>query len=290
MPRVSVVIPTFNRRGMVFEAVESVLCQTWRDWELVVVDDGSTDGTAEALEAEFGDPRVRVFRQENAGASAARNRGARGTRGPLLAFLDSDDTWLPEKLERQLEALREHPESPACYTEEIWYRRGRRVNPRTIHAKHGGWVFDRCLPLCIISPSSILLSRGVFEGLGGFDESLPACEDYEFWLRLAARHPIHLVAEPLIVKRNGHAGQLSQVHWGLDRFRIRALWNVVRDPGVADEQRQSALECLVAKAAVVARGAEKRGEPARAEVFWHSRKEAIAWLERLSGKPSESQT
>ncbi len=290
MPRISVVIPTFNRRDMVVESVESVLRQTCPDWELAVVDDGSTDGTADALEARFDDPRVRVVRQANAGASAARNRGARETRGEFLAFLDSDDTWLPGKLERQLEALDERRESPACYTGEIWYRRGRRVNPRSIHAKHGGWIFDRCLPLCIISPSSILLRRAVFEALGGFDESLPACEDYELWLRLTARHPVHLVAEPLIVKRNGHAGQLSQEHWGLDRFRVRALWNVVRDPGVADANRRSALECLAAKAAVVARGAEKRGEHQRAGVFWHSREEAVAWLERLSGSPSGSRT
>ncbi|RMG91174.1 MAG: glycosyltransferase [Candidatus Dadabacteria bacterium] len=281
MPNVSVVIPTHDRLGLVDEAVASVLEQTFPDLELVVVDDGSTDGTAEHLAARFSDPRLRIVVQENRGASAARNRGAAETSGEWLAFLDSDDRWLPRKLERQLEALAAHPDHPAAYTEEIWYRNGRWANPRKIHAKYSGWIFERCLPLCIISPSSILMRREVFEALGGFDESLPACEDYDLWLRLAARHPVLLVPERLIVKRNGHPGQLSQAHFGLDRFRVRALWKVAYDPEVPDRLRARALETLAEKARVVALGARKRGQTERARVFEHSRQEALAWRERI---------
>ncbi len=281
MPNVSVVIPTHDRLGLVDEAVASVLEQTFPDLELVVVDDGSTDGTAEHLAARFSDPRLRIVVQENRGASAARNRGAAETSGEWLAFLDSDDRWLPRKLERQLEALAAHPDHPAAYTEEIWYRNGRWANPRKIHAKYSGWIFERCLPLCIISPSSILMRREVFEALGGFDESLPACEDYDLWLRLAARHPVLLVPERLIVKRNGHPGQLSQAHFGLDRFRVRALWKVAYDPEVPDRLRARALETLAEKARVVALGARKRGQTERARAFEHSRQEALAWRERI---------
>lgn len=280
MALVSVVIPTFDRREMVCRAVESVLAQTFSEWELAVVDDGSRDETAERLRAEFRDPRLRVVVQENRGASAARNRGAAETSGAWLGFLDSDDTWLPQKLERQIEELRSFPEAAACYTEEIWYRGGVWANPRAVHAKHSGRIFSQCLPLCIISPSSVLVRREVFSALGGFDESLPACEDYDLWLRLSARHPIHLVRERLIVKRNGHEGQLSQSHWGLDRFRVRALWKLSLDEQLPWDLRRQALATLVQKATIVAQGAEKRGEAERAEVFWHSMREANRWLER----------
>lgn len=283
MPLVSVVIPTLDRLDLVGEAVASVLAQTAGDLELVVVDDGGTDGVAEVLPRRFPDPRLRVVRQDNRGASAARNRGAAETSAPWLAFLDSDDLWQPRKLERQLQALAEQAGRVACYTDEVWYRHGRWANPRDCHAKHTGWIFAACLPLCIISPSSILLSRAVFQGLGGFDESLPACEDYDLWLRLAARHPIHLVAERLIVKRNGHPGQLSQAHWGLDRFRVRALWKAAFDPDLPPALRRPVLEEVVRKSRVVAQGAEKRGFTERARVFRRSAEEAERWIEQAAG-------
>lgn len=284
MALVSVVVPTRDRRALTAEAVASVLGQTWADLELVVVDDGSADGTPDHLEASFLDPRLRVLRQENQGVSAARNRGVRETAGEWVAFLDSDDLWLPEKLERQLAAVGQYPGWDACHTEEVWIRHGRWANPRKVHAKHGGWIFSQCLPLCIISPSSILLRRAVFEALGGFDESLPACEDYDLWLRLCAARPVLLLDERLTVKRNGHPGQLSQAHWGLDRFRVRALWKIALDPGVRPAWRVEALEELARKSDVVVLGAEKRGEWGRAEVFRYSREEAKRWLANLSGE------
>ncbi len=279
----TVVIPTRDRLGFVTEAVASVLDQTFPDLELVVVDDGSRDGTAGHLVSRFQDPRLKVVIQENRGVSAARNRGVREGRGRWVAFLDSDDRWLPGKLARQLAALDGHPDHPAAYTGEIWYRNGRWANPRAAHAKHSGRIFRRCLPLCIISPSSVVLRRDVFDALGGFDESLPACEDYDLWLRLAARHPVLLVPERLIVKRNGHPGQLSRAHWGMDRFRVRALWKVVYDPAIPDELRAAALETLAGKARVVAQGARKRSVVERARVFEHSCREAEAWLRRVAG-------
>jgi glycosyltransferase involved in cell wall biosynthesis len=279
-PLVSVVIPTYNRVDFVCEAVASVLAQSYVDFELIVVDDGSVDDTVAVLAERFDDPRLTVVSQTNLGVSAARNKGASLARGQWFAFLDSDDTWLENKLEVQLAETLALADCPVSYTEEIWFRRGRRVNPRNVHAKHTGWIFDNCLPLCIISPSSVMIRREEYELAGGFDEALPACEDYELWLKLSARYPIHLVETQLIVKRNGHEGQLSQEYWGLDRFRIQALWKTFYDQELPRETKRKALEWIVKKAEVVALGARKREVFERAEVFEYSVREAKNWLEK----------
>jgi len=257
MPRVSVIVPTFNRRAMVREAVASVLSQTVRDFELIVVDDGSEDGTAECLNREFGSD-LRLIRTENRGVAAARNTGAAAARGELLAFLDSDDLWRPRKLEAQLEHFAAHPDSQACQTDEIWIRNGVRVNPRRRHRKPDGDIFWRSLELCLVSPSAVMLRRDLFERLGGFDEGLPACEDYDLWLRLGRMAPVSLIPEALVVKRGGHPDQLSRRTWGLDRFRIAALVKLLAEP-LGEAQRRAVLQVLRRKCAIFAAGAEKRG-------------------------------
>jgi len=220
MPAVSVIIPTFNRRKFVREAIDSVLAQDFDDFELIVVDDGSTDGTAEAL-ADYGN-RIRLIRQSNRGVSAARNTGIRASEAPLIALLDSDDLWRAGKLTAQTAFLRAHPDVLICQTEEIWVRNGLRVNPRRKHRKPSGDIFARSLELCLVSPSAVMMRRRLLDEVGLFDESLPACEDYDLWLRVACRHAVHRIDAPLIVKRGGHADQLSR-RPGLDRYRIRSL-------------------------------------------------------------------
>ena len=257
-PTVSVVIPTFNRAGILARALGSVFSQTRPPQEVIVVDDGSNDETERQVMAGF--PQARYLWQENQGVAAARNRGARMALGTWLAFLDSDDEWLPEKLELQLNALRAHPELPLCHTDEIWMRRGRRVNPMNKHAKFGGRIFHRCLELCVISPSSVLLRREFFDVVGGFDETFPVCEDYDLWLRICSRHPVLYLEEPLIVKYGGHADQLSRRYWGMDRFRIRALEKILEQPGLlSPEDRRAAISALGGKVDVYAQGARKRG-------------------------------
>jgi len=281
-PAVSVIIPTYDRLEFLKESAASVLAQTFTDFELIVVDDGSTDSTAQYLqELSSEDRRVRWLTGPNLGVSAARNRGARAARAPMLAFLDSDDLWEPQKLERQLHHMAAQPHVRASYTEETWIRRGRFANPCNHHAKHDGDIFEACLALCIISPSSVMLERTLYDELGGFDESLPACEDYDLWLRLSAREAVLLVDERLIIKRNGHAGQLSQEYWGLDRFRVRALWKLLFDEEVDADRRKLAAETLAKKAAVVAQGARKRGNAERAAVFEHSARHASKLAARL---------
>ncbi|MDE2825547.1 MAG: glycosyltransferase family 2 protein, partial [Gemmatimonadota bacterium] len=216
---VSVVIPTYNRADRLPSAIRSVLEQTAPPAEIIVVDDGSTDGTP-ALVRTF--PGVRYLRQENQGVSAARNHGIGAAKHDWIALLDSDDEWLPGKLERQWGALERDPRYRFCHTDEIWIRKGRRVNPMKKHAKYGGHIFHHCLPLCVISPSSALIHRDLFERFGMFDPELPVCEDYDLWLRICAREPVLYVDEPLLLKYGGHEDQLSRAYWGMDRFRIRA--------------------------------------------------------------------
>ncbi len=254
---VSVVIPTFDRASVLARAVDSVVAQTHSPAEVIVVDDGSTDDTAELVERRF--PSVRLLRQENRGVSAARNRGIGASRGEWIALLDSDDEWRPRKLERQLSALEGQPDLRICHTDEIWIRHGRRVNPRQIHAKHGGWIFERCLPLCAMSPSSILIHRSIFEVVGMFDEELPACEDYDLWLRICSRYPVLYVDEPLVVKHGGHEDQLSRQVWGLDRFRIQALEKVIDSGHLNEADWQASVAMLLKKIEIYLEGARRRG-------------------------------
>lgn len=265
MPRVSVIIPTYNRAALVKEAVASVLAQTYRDFELLVVDDGSTDGTPEALAA-FGE-EIRVLpRPGRGGVSAARNAGMAAAQGEWLAFLDSDDLWLPEKLARQMAFMEAHPQLLLSQTEEIWVRRRVRVNPPRTHRKEGGRIFLRSLERCLVSPSAVVLHRRLFDDHGGFDEDLPAAEDYDLWLRLGWRYEVGLLPEPLIIKRGGHADQLSR-QWGLDRWRIQALQKLLAEPDLPEPYRQAARRTLAAKCAVYAQGCEKRGKVAEARYY-----------------------
>ncbi len=258
MPKVSVIIPTYNRLPMVKEAVQSVLAQDFEDFELIVVDDGSTDGTSEELKRYGG--RVRVIEHtENRGVSAARNRGILQAKGKYIAFLDSDDLWVKGKLKIQVSFLDDNPHYPLCYTDEIWIRRGKRVNPMKKHSKYSGWIFEKCLPLCIISPSSAMMRKALFSKVGLFDEALPVCEDYDLWLRVSARFPIFFINKRLIIKRGGHPDQLSNRSWGNDRYRVIALEKLLSEPYLKPEEREAVLKEMEKKCRVLFQGFLKRG-------------------------------
>jgi glycosyltransferase involved in cell wall biosynthesis len=258
MLTVSVIIPTFNRASMLKEAVESVLAQDFDGFEIIVVDDGSTDDTSEVLGAL---PAISVVRQSNLGVSAARNAGIEQASGRLIAFLDSDDLWLPQKLSAQTAFFQKHPTALICQTAELWIRNGTRVNPKNRHKKHSGMIFERAVELCLVSPSAVMMRKELFDVVGLFDETLPACEDYDLWLRISCRFPIHLIDTPLIIKRGGHDDQLSKSP-GLDRFRIRALKKILDTPpegGLTHQQRLAAVKALSDKCAIYAAGCLKRG-------------------------------
>jgi glycosyltransferase involved in cell wall biosynthesis len=263
-PIVSVIIPTYNRWPLVREAIESVLAQRYSSFELIVVDDGSTDGTAGKL-AEFG-TKLRVIEQPHTGVSAARNKGAAAAGGRYLAFLDSDDLWLPQKLAIQTAFMDYHPEIAICQTNEIWLRRGVRVNPKAKHRKPSGDIFQRSLDLCLVSPSAVMMTRELFYQSGGFDESLPVCEDYDLWLRIATGHSVPLIPDALTVKRGGHSDQLSHSQWGMDRYRIAALEKLLR-ADLAGERREWTIEALRRKVVLLSQGARKRGKEKEAAAY-----------------------
>ncbi len=264
MVEVAVIIPTYNRKAMVQEAIGSVLRQSYRNFELIVVDDGSTDGTGEVLR-HF--PQIRYFLQERRGVSAARNFGVRKAQGRLIAFLDSDDLWLPQKLEVQVAFMQENPKVQICQTEEIWLRNGVRVNPRKRHRKPSGDIFAPSLELCLVSPSAVVIRKEFFEEMGGFDESLPACEDYDLWLRIAAEESVPLIEKPLVIKRGGHPDQLSHLFWGMDRFRVAALCKLLASGRLSPEKQSLTIQALVKKCQILAQGAKKRGKDEEAKRY-----------------------
>ena len=262
-PLVSVIIPTFNRGYCVAESIRSVLAQG--ELELIVVNDGSKDTTVKEL-ASF--PTIQVINlTENHGVSYARNKGLERARGSLICFLDSDDLWEEGKLKAQVQWMQLHPECMAVYTDEIWIRNGVRVNPMKKHQKYSGDIFRQCLPLCIVSPSSVMLRKSVLDEVGGFDELMPVCEDYDLWLRIAARYPFKFLKEKLILKHGGHRDQLSRKYWGMDRWRIYALDKLLRGDDLNMQQREWVTEMLINKSSILIQGFEKRGKTEEARVY-----------------------
>ncbi len=266
MPKVSIIIPTFNRLPMLKEAVDSVLAQDFEDFELIIVDDGSTDGTADKM-IKYGG-RVKLLRHnDNRGVSAARNSGITHAKGKYIGFLDSDDLWVKGKLEIQVSFLDENPHYPLCYTDEIWIRKGKRVNPMLKHTKYSGWIFEKCLPLCTISPSSVMMRKTLFSRVGLFDEALPVCEDYDFWLRVSTRFPVFFINKKMIIKRGGHADQLSNRSWGNDRYRVIALEKLLSEPAVGPEERELILNEMKKKCQILSQGFLKRGNELEARRY-----------------------
>ena len=274
MTEVSVIIPTYNRADFISECVQSVLAQTLPAREVIIVDDGSTDATYNILNdlgfnsISTSKTVLRYIFQKNQGVSSARNLGIKEAKSEYIALLDSDDLWLKGKLDRQIIAFRDDTQNRRlCHTDEIWVRNGIRVNQHKKHKKSGGNVFQSCLKLCCISPSSTMLHRSVFEDYGFFDEDLPACEDYDFWLRYSSKEEVIFINEPLIIKKGGHSDQLSGVHWGMDRFRIYALEKILNEPDLKLDYRIAAIREVILKMEILINGSQKRKKKVYAETL-----------------------
>ncbi len=272
MTEVSVIIPTYNREKFISECVQSVLAQTLPAREIIIVDDGSTDATYNILrDLGFNSLStkktvLRYFFQQNRGVSSARNLGIKEARSEYIALLDSDDLWLKSKLDRQVSAFQNDTQSSRlCHTDEIWIRNGVRVNQHKKHKKHGGNVFQSCLKLCCISPSSAMMHRSVFEDFGFFDEDLPACEDYDFWLRYSAKEDVNFIDETLIIKKGGHSDQLSGAHWGMDRFRIYSIEKILEEHDLKLVYKIEAIREIILKLEILINGSQKRQKLAYAE-------------------------
>lgn len=264
MPLAAVIIPVFNRNALLERAVASVAHQTMNDFECIIVDDGSDV----PLPQTYGDRRFRGIRLEvHGGVSNARNRGVEATSAPLISFLDSDDEWLPKKLERQMHHLKKNPSCTILQCREIWIRNGVRVNPPATHEKKGGDIFEASLARCMITPSSVLMQRSLYQEHGGFNESLPACEDYDLWLRIAAHHPAGLVDDHLLIRYGGHDDQLSTTVPLLDRFRVRSMLQLLQHQTLNDQQRLLVQQQITIRATILANGFKKRGNHAASEQY-----------------------
>jgi glycosyltransferase involved in cell wall biosynthesis len=253
---VSIIIPTYNRAWSIKESIDSVLSQDFNDFELIVIDDGSTDHTLGILNSYGKD--ILVIHQRNQGVSSARNRGLMEASGSFIAFLDSDDLWLPRKLSIQVDFFHSNPTAMICQTEEIWMRNNVRINPKKRHKKPSGIIFEPSLALCLVSPSAVMTRRNLFDEVGFFDETLPACEDYDLWLRISYKHPVYLIDLPLIIKRGGHDDQLS-ASAGLDRYRIKSLEKIIASDVLTGSQLRAAVKTLEDKCTIYATGCRKRG-------------------------------
>ncbi len=276
---VSVIIPVYNRKHPVLRAIASVMGQTRTPEEIIVVDDGSTDGTADTIRETF--PGIRLIRQENRGVSAARNAGIRFAKGNWLAFLDSDDEWKPEKLQKHIEFIRSHPTLRISQTDEIWIRNGRFVNPMKKHAKQSGRFFQKALTRCLVSPSAVMIRRDLFNDVGLFDETLPACEDYDLWLRVLIREPIGLIREKLVVKYGGHPDQLSRRFIAMDRFRVRAILKVLHNPAISPDDSGFAIAELAKKCLILEQGYHRHNAPEKARRFRKIRQNVTQKLDRI---------
>lgn len=256
-PLISIIIPTFNRELKVIEAIQSVLSQSYENFELIVIDDGSTDQTNQIV-ATVKDSRLIYRAIERSGVSRARNLGASIATGSFLAFLDSDDIWHKNKLKKQVAFHLENPQLLISQTQEIWIRNNKRVNPKHKHAKPTGYIFPESLHLCTITPSSVIMTKELFDSFEGFDEKMPACEDYDLWLRITAKHEVGLIDELLLTKYGGHEDQLSQTHAAMDRFRIYSLGKIILSGKLGESQIQQATQVFKNKAKILLNGVHKR--------------------------------
>lgn len=267
--QISVIIPTYNRAGWLAEAVRSVLCQTLPPAEVLIVDDGSTDRTRSLVEELAGESSLPLtyIHQDNRGAAAARNTGIRAARGDTLCFLDSDDRFVPEKIALQYASL----QSSGCrisHTRELWFRRGRPLNQKKIHQPPQGEIFRASLAMCVVGMSTVMVRRELFACYGYFDETLPCCEDYDFWLRAGSRERFFLVDLPLTVKNGGRSDQLSvRYRMGMDKYRIHSLVKLLAGGGLSGEPALLALRELERKCAIYGRGCIKHGREEEGQAY-----------------------
>ena len=255
--KISVVIPTLNRINTLQRALDSVISQTYKPAEIIVVDNGSSDGTLKFLREQY--PKITILTENKIGVSSARNKGIKKSINQWIALLDSDDAWHPRKLEIQTSmldsALKEYN---LIHTDEVWFRNNKHINQMKKHKKQGGYIFERCLSLCCISPSSVLFKKNILDKVGLFDEGLPVCEDYDMWLKICSSEEVLFAQDKLTYKYGGHKDQLSKSYWGMDRFRIKSIENIIKNFDLTYKQKKQAKKELIKKLKIIINGAFKR--------------------------------
>ena len=256
---VTVVIPTYNRAGYIERAVRSVTEQAYPSVELLIVDDGSSDDTRQVIDRLKNQVTIplRYIYQENRGAASARNTGIQASGTELICFLDSDDRFLPEKISTQVNQLNSSGRL-ISHTRETWFRRGKHLNQKKKHQQRDGYLFQDCLRMCVVGMSTVMVRRELFDRFGLFDESLPCCEDYDYWLRVSTREMFQLVPEPLTIKDGGREDQLSVIYrTGMDRYRIQSIVNLLEQCSLSEVQYALAVAELERKCRIYGNGCLK---------------------------------
>lgn len=265
---VSVIIPTYNREKYLLRAINSVLDQEGFTGEIIVVDDGSTDQTGELVNSINHHIPIQYHYMSNKGPAGARNYGVKHSQYDFIAFLDSDDYWHKRKILTQFVNLHRNPGSSICHTEEKWLRRGEHLNKKKIHNPRHGNIFEHCLKICAVGMSTVLLTKELFSSTGGFDELLPCCEDYDFWLRVSINNDFVLSKKQLITKEGGRSDQLSYIYRvGMDKFRIYSIEKILSSYSLTNEQYNIALKELVRKCKVYGNGCIKHGKKNEGEKY-----------------------
>lgn len=273
--KVSVIIPTYNRHDMVRRAVESVINQTVEPYEIIVVDDGSTDSTQEII----WDDSVRSFRIPHSGFPGfVRNYGVDKSVGDYISFLDSDDIWHPNKLEEQLEFIKRQTDCKVLHTKEKWIMNGKTVSQKKRKHKREGFIFKDSLQGCIIGPSTVLIKRDIFQEFNGFDPTIEVGEDYDLWLRITNKYQIHYIDKELITKYAGHGDQLSFKYGYIEPFKISVLERLIERRELSKANQIIANDSLKSKYDIIINGCLKRGKYNEADSF-QRRKESF--LEKI---------
>ncbi len=274
---ISVIIPTHNRCELLKRAINSVLDQTINVKEIIIVDNGSTDNTYEIISSLF--PEIKYIYEKKKGVSIARNVGIRNCQSKWIAFLDSDDAWEPQKLEKQLFFTHNvNKNYRLIHSNEVWYKNNKIHNQLKKHQKSGGDIFQKSLELCCISPSSAFIKKEIFDDYGFFDEGLEVCEDYDMWIRITAKEEVGFIDNPLVIKYGGHDDQLSKKYWGMDRFRIRSLEKNLKNNWFTEDQKKSVFNILIKKLSIISNGAKKRDNE---EIYRKYKDKLKYWLLEL---------
>lgn len=253
---VTVVIPVYNRTWLLKTAIESVLCQKYPLLQIIVVDDGSESSTFDALRPYMSlITYIRI--DKNSGVSHARNVGIHNAKYEYIAFLDSDDIWLPNKLMLQISYMKEN-NLMISHTDEYWYKNNRFVNQKRKHKKYGGYILKDILDICRISPSSAVVHNSVFDKIGLFDENQSVCEDYDMWLRIANKYYVGYLEVKTIIKVAHDEPQLSLNTLHLEYYRLLSLTKFICRNKISYYNKICAIDELKRKFRIVEKGLNKK--------------------------------
>jgi len=264
---ISVVIPCYNRPEWSVRAIKSVIDQSYKNWQLIVIDDGSTDNTYERISSYLescDDITYTLVKTPNLGVSHARNLGIKLSESPYISFLDCDDEWLPHKLESQMSFLKNSPDLKWVYSDERWLKNNQLFNKKNQHCKFAENIFENSVERCFIGASTVVMAREIFNEVGYFNESFPVCEDYDLWLRASHQYPIGFISEELIIKHGGHNDQLSTKYKAMDYWRVKSSASMFVK--VMDNKKKLAIKNFInKKAPILIHGFEKYNAPEKAK-------------------------